>query len=85
MRIALKVIGIILVIVVLLIAAGLWLLYYVVYHAPMVSKEYWNEVETGGSIEANYLACGDYEVAHVEEKADEPVNQYVIYYPKDLE
>ena len=85
MRIALKVIGIILVIVVLLIAAGLGLLYYVVYHAPMVPKEYWNEVETGGSIEANYLACGDYEVAHVEEKADKPVNQYVIYYPKDLE
>lgn len=85
MRKVLKVIGIILLIVVLLIVAGLGFLYYVVYHAPMVPKEYWSEVETGGSIEANYLACGGYEVAHVEEKADEPVNQYVIYYPKELE
>ena len=72
-------------IVALLIVAGLGFLYYVVYHAPMVPKEYWSEVETGGSIEANYLACGGYEVAHVEEKADKPVNQYVIYYPKELE
>lgn len=85
MRKVLKMIGIILLIVVLLIVAGLGFLYYVVYHAPMVPKEYWSEVETGGSIEANYLACGGYEVAHVEEKADEPVNQYVIYYPKELE
>lgn len=85
MRKVLKMIGIILLIVALLIVAGLGFLYYVVYHAPMVPKEYWSEVETGGSIEANYLACGGYEVAHVEEKADEPVNQYVIYYPKELE
>lgn len=85
MRKVLKVIGIILLIVVLLIAAALGFLYYVVYHAPMVPKEYWNEVKTGGNIEAKYLACGDYEVAHIEEKADEPVNRYVIYYPKDLE
>ena len=85
MRKVLKVIGIILLIVVLLITAALGFLYYVVYHAPMVPKEYWNEVKTGGSIEANYLACGDYEVAYIEERADEPVNKYVIYYPKDLE
>lgn len=85
MRKVLKVIGIILLIVVLLIAAALGFLYYVVYHAPMVPKEYWNEVKTGGNIEAKYLTCGDYEVAHIEEKADEPVNRYVIYYPKDLE
>ena len=85
MRKTLKVIGIILLIVVLLIVAGLGFLYYVVYHAPMVPKEYWNEVKTGGSIEANYLAWGDYETAHIKEKADEPVNQYVLYYPKDLE
>ena len=85
MRKVLKVIGIILLIIVLLIAAGLGFLYYVIYHAPMVPKEYWNEIKTGGTIEANYLARGEYEVAYIEEKADEPVNKYVIYYPEELE
>ena len=85
MKTALRVIGIIVLIIVLLIAAGFSFLYYVLYHAPMVPKEYWNEIETGGSIEANYLACGTYEVAHITESAEEPINKYVIYYPKELD
>ncbi len=85
MKKVLKVFLIIAAIVVLLIAAICGFLYYVVYYASMVPKNYTEETETGGSLEADYLSFGQYEVGHIEEKAAEPANQYVIYYPKELE
>lgn len=51
MKKVMKVVGVICLIVLLLIAAGVSFLYYVVYHAPMVPKEYWNKVKTEADIE----------------------------------
>lgn len=51
MKKVMKVVGVICLIVLLLVAAGVGFLYYVVYHAPMVPKEYWNKVKTEADIE----------------------------------
>lgn len=84
MKKIMKVIGVICLIVLLLIAAGVGFLYYVVYHAPMVPKEYWNKVKTEADIESYYLGYGNYQISYINEKAEKPVNKYVIYYPEEL-
>lgn len=52
--------------------------------APMVPKEYWNKVKTEADIESYYLGYGNYQISHTNEKAEKPVNKYVIYYPEEL-
>lgn len=84
MKKVIKVIGIICLIALLLIAAGIVFLYYVIYRAPMVPKEYWNKIETEADIESHYLGYGNYQISHTDEKAEKPVHKYVIYYPKEL-
>lgn len=52
---------------------------------PNPSKKYYESIETGGEIEAKYLAQGSYETAYYEEPALQWFKKYEIWYPKELE
>ena len=77
----LKVIGIVLLALIVLIAALLFWLS----RRPFVPSNYTKTVETGGALEAKYLAMGPYEVKQVKAKAPEDWKEFVAYYPADLE
>lgn len=52
---------------------------------PAAPPKYETEVETGGDLEASYLAHGKYETSYYEEEADEVLVKYEVYYPSELE
>ena len=52
---------------------------------PFVPSNYTKTVETGGVIEARYLAMGPYEVRQIKAEAPEDWKEFVAYYPADLE
>lgn len=52
---------------------------------PAVPGDYETAVETGGEIEAQYLAHGSHEVKYTEQKVLENYKKYEVYYPADLE
>lgn len=81
MKKALKIIGII----ILTIAALLAILIIRIFTAPMVPGDYTKTVETGGEIEASYLAAGRYPVKRAKAKAPGDWKNFVIYYPAGLE
>lgn len=81
----LKIIGIVLLVVVLLIAALIAILFYRIFTAPMAPKDYTKTVETGGEIEAAYMAAGQYQVKHIEAEAPGDWKKFVAYYPDGLE
>lgn len=64
---------------------GVILLFVVMAFAKAVPDDYTETVETGGDIEARYLAMGPYDVDVIECPADSPMVKYTIFYPKDLE
>ena len=68
-------IGIAVIIVLLKYAAG----------RPAAPTDYQRNVETGGEIEAAYLAGGSFEVSVYEEPVLQVFKKYVIYYPAELE
>lgn len=68
-------IGIAVIIVLLKYAAG----------RPAAPTDYQQNVETGGEIEAAYLAGGSFEVSVYEEPVLQVFKKYVIYYPAELE
>lgn len=52
----------------------------------MISKNYVNEVQTGGIMEAKYLSMGKYDVSYYEEKTEiKAIKKYEIWYPTTLE
>ena len=52
---------------------------------PSVTAGYYEQTQTGGEIEADYTAMGEYEVAHAEYPAqDVLVKQYEVWYPAAL-
>jgi dienelactone hydrolase len=77
----LKMIGI----AVLVIIALLAILIFRIFTAPMVPKNYTKTVETGGEIEAAYMASGQYQVKRIEAEAPGDWKKFVAYYPADLE
>lgn len=81
MKKVLKIIGIILLVII-----GLIILF-LVYASlkPMVPKNYETKVETGGNIEAKYIAHGKYDVKYTEQGAMGNYKKYEIYYPSELE
>lgn len=84
MRIAvriLKIAGI----VILAILALLALLIFRIFTAPMVPQSYTKTVETGGEIEAEYLAMGQHQVKHTETAAPGDWKAFKAYYPAGLE
>ena len=77
----LKIVGIVLLVLIVLIAALLFWLS----KRPFVPTNYTKTVETGGVIEAKYLAMGPYEVKQVKAEAPEDWKEFVAYYPAELE
>lgn len=75
-----KIIGIILLVFVVLIAAFLFWLS----HRPFVPGDYTQTVETGGEIEARYMAMGSHGVEYIEAEAPEDWKTFQAYYPADL-
>lgn len=80
MKKVLKVIGIIVLVFVLLVAA---LLVYLS-TKPSVADDYTQKVKTGGTIEAKYLAMGPHEVSYLERAGMHDFKKYEIYYPSDI-
>ena len=77
----LKIAGIVLLVLILLIAGFLFWLS----RRPFVPNNYTETVETGGALEAKYLAMGPYEVKQVKAEAPEDWKEFVAYYPAQLE
>ena len=77
----LKVIGVVLLVLIVLIAVLLfWLT-----RRPFVPNSYTKTVETGGTVEAKYLAMGPYAVKQGKDEAPEDWKEFVAYYPAELE
>lgn len=52
---------------------------------PSVPDDYTSKVQTGGDIEAKYLAMGSHEVEHLESATVSSLEKFEVYYPKDIE
>ena len=81
MKKVLKVIGVIILLLAVLIAA----LFHFISKSPSVPENYTNTVKTGGEIEAKYLAMGSYEVEHLESATVSSLEKFEVYYPKDID
>ena len=81
MKKVLKIIGVVLLIVIISVIA---LLIYAG-NKPAAPTNYQQSVETGGEIEAKYMANGSFAVSVYEEPAPQVFQKYVIYYPTELE
>lgn len=81
MRKALKIIGII----VLILIVGISILLKFLGSRPVVPANYTQDTETGGHIEAKYMATGSHEVSTYEEPVLQSFSKYTIDYPTELE
>lgn len=81
MKKVLKIIGIILLIIIVLII----LLIKILSKIPSVPDDYVKKVQTGGDIEAKYLAIGGYEVEHLESVTFSSLEKFEVYYPKNID
>lgn len=81
MKNVLKIIGIILLIIIVLII----LLIKILSKIPSVPDDYVKKVQTGGDIEAKYLAIGGYEVEHLESVTFSSLEKFEVYYPKNID
>lgn len=77
----LKIIGVVLLVAVIAIAA---LLIYIG-NKPAAPTGYQQNIEIGGEIEAKYMSDGEFEVSVYKEQALQVFKKYVIYYPTELE
>lgn len=75
------IVGIVLLALIVMVAA------FIIYTSqkPVVPTDYAQTVETGGEIEAKYLANGTYGVSYFEESVLQGFEKYVLYYPAELE
>ena len=80
MKKVLKIIGIIVLVIAVLVAA---LLIYLS-RKPAVAEDYISKVQTGGDIEAKYLAMGSHEVSYLEQAGMQDFKKFEIYYPSDI-
>lgn len=62
---------------------GVWLL--IRENTQAVPKNYYNIVNTGGSIESTYIKKGPYEVSDIVMKSDEDFKVYEIWYPTEMD
>lgn len=81
MRKILKIIGII----VLILIVGISILLKFLGSRPVVPANYTQDTETGGPIEAKYMATGSHEVSTYEEPVLQSFSKYTIDYPTELE
>lgn len=81
MKKVLKIVGIVLLAVIIAIAV----LLICIGNKPAAPADYQQSVETGGEIEAAYMANGSFSVSVYEEPVLQAFKKYVIYYPSELE
>lgn len=81
LRKVLKIIGIVLLAVII----GIIALLKYLGSRPAAPADYQQRIETGGEIEAKYMANGSFEVSVYEEPVLQVFKKYVIYYPAELE
>ena len=75
----------ILLLIPVVIAAILGGLYLYADNKPDIRKGYEKDIQTGGSLEAQYLQHGAYDVKKTTARAESPISMYTIYYPSELE
>ena len=80
MKKVLKIIGIALLVIIVIVAA----LFLYISKKPVVSDDYINKVQTGGSIEEKYLAMGSHDVSYWEQSVMQDFKKYEVYYPSDI-
>ena len=80
MKKVLKVVGIIILALAVLVAV---LLAYLSMRSA-VADDYIRKVQTGGELEAKYLAMGSHEVSYLERAGLHDFKKYEIYYPSDI-
>lgn len=80
MKKMIKIIGIILLCIIMTVTA---LLVYLS-KRPFVPKDYFEKAETGGVIEAKYMASGAYDVNYYDIAALQGFGKYIIHYPSEL-
>lgn len=68
-----------------IIALVLVSLYLYADNRPDIREGYNQEIKTGGTLEARYLAGGDLETKKFTAKAEAPINKYTVCYPAELE
>lgn len=76
----LKIIGIIILIIIVVFVIVL----FVLSKMPSAPTDYETSIETGGELEAKYLAHGKYDVSCYEQEVDEDFEKYEVYYPTNL-
>lgn len=81
LRKVLKIVGIVLLAVII----GIIVLLKYLGSRPAAPTDYQQSIETGGEIEAKYMANGSFEVSVYEEPVLQVFKKYVIYYPAELE
>lgn len=81
MKKVIKIIGIVVIIAIIVIA----ILLKILGNMPSVPEDYQNRIQTGGEIEAKYMASGSYDVSVYEETVWQGFSKYIIYYPVELE
>lgn len=84
MKVILKILKCV-VIVILAVILLLAILLFALSKRPFVPNNYTKTVETGGELEAKYLAMGQYEISHAETDAPEDWGKFITYYPAELE
>ncbi|MGN0754527.1 MAG: hypothetical protein ACI4ME_08710 [Aristaeellaceae bacterium] len=80
MKRVLRIIGIVL----LVLLAGIVILLFCLSKRPAVPTDYQIKTETGGELEANYMASGKYEVSTYEESVLQGFGKYILFYPSGL-
>ncbi len=58
---------------------------YILSKIPSAPEDYTKKVQTGGDMEARYLAMGSHDVAYYEADAMMSFQKFEIYYPKDID
>ncbi|WP_299144589.1 hypothetical protein [uncultured Dialister sp.] len=81
MKKVLKIIGIVVIVIVIVVLIVLKVLS----NRPAAPTDYQTATETGGTIEAKYMADGSYEVSEHEDAVLQEFGKYTVYYPTELE
>ena len=79
---ALKVIGIVILVIVVIIAV---FLFWLTHRDNSLKENYRDSIQSGGSIEADYLKTGPFATSYYEESTMQNFEKYEISYPTELE
>ena len=69
----------------LVVAAVIGTLYLIADNKVVIKDGYNQQIETGGELEAKYLANGEYAVKKYTFKEDDPIKKVSVFYPEEME